>query len=197
MSSGSQDAGVKHYESDVGMARTQEAVRPLALKLAEHVLPFRGRQAPPFDLGHKRPLGIVRIRRDQVQFDVALPVWPGPRETRPAKVLKDCGGMVVDELLFLRRRVQLVQFCLPVGELQPHAGQYAAALNACQTLCLQSIMWATHNPQSATRTRQSRKGEKNHEGNGLTYDDTIADIYERLGQLIPGADGDIVPREGY
>jgi hypothetical protein len=104
MSSGSQDAGVKHHEADVGMARAQGAVRPLALKLTEHILPFRSRQTPPFDLDHQRLLGIIRVRRDQVQFDISFPVRLGARETCSAKVLKDRGSMGVDELALLRRR---------------------------------------------------------------------------------------------
>jgi len=38
--SASQHASVEQVEPDMGMARAQGAVRPLALQLAEHVLSF-------------------------------------------------------------------------------------------------------------------------------------------------------------
>lgn len=60
--SGGQKARVEHLKPDVGMARAQGAMGPLALKLAEHVLPFSHGQASPFDLGHQQALGIFRVR---------------------------------------------------------------------------------------------------------------------------------------
>ena len=64
--SASQNAGVEQVEPDIGIARAQGAVRPLALQLAERVLSFRDRYALPFHFGHEEPLAIVRVRRDQV-----------------------------------------------------------------------------------------------------------------------------------
>ena len=119
--SASQHASVEQVEPDMGMAGAQGAVRPLALQLAEHVLSFRDRYAPPFHFGHDEPLAIVRVRRDQVQFNIALPVPMGARKARPAKVLEHRGGMVVDQFTLLRRRVSPPQTLVRRMDAKPEA----------------------------------------------------------------------------
>jgi len=45
----------------------------------------------------------LRVRRDQVQLDVALPIALSAWEARPAIVFKDRRGMVMDEFPLVRR----------------------------------------------------------------------------------------------
>ena len=70
--------------------RPQGAARPPALKLAEHFLPQGGAQATPLHLGHEQSLGVVGVRCDQIELDVAFPVplrpgrAPGTRLRTPS-----------------------------------------------------------------------------------------------------------------
>ena len=98
-------ACVEHFETNAGIARAQRAARPLAFKLPKGVFPFTGGQAPPFYFGHKEALPVIRVWRNQVQFDVALPVTLGAREARSAIVFKHGGGVVMDEFTLLCGRV--------------------------------------------------------------------------------------------
>jgi hypothetical protein len=61
-----QNAGVEHVEADLKVAGAQGTMRPLAFKLAEHVLALRDRQATPFHFGHEQSLRIVRVGCDQI-----------------------------------------------------------------------------------------------------------------------------------
>lgn len=72
--SASENAGVEHFETDARIASAQSAARPLTFQLPEGVLPFTGGQTPPFYFGDEQSFGVIRVRRDQIQFDIALPI---------------------------------------------------------------------------------------------------------------------------
>jgi hypothetical protein len=114
------------------MARAQGAMRPLTLKSAQHALPFRNGQTSPFDLGHQQSLGIFRVRGDQIQFDIALPITSGAGVTRPAKILKHRGGMFMNEFPLLRRRIGRPLASMGRIDAEPEA--HRRVLNAIESL---------------------------------------------------------------
>ena len=114
-----QPAGVENIEPDFGVTPPQGTLRPLAFKLAQHVLPLHHSQATPFHLGHEQSLAVVGVGRDQIQFDVAFPIPLRARKARPAHIFKHRCGVVVNELPLFLDRIDRI--------------------DACQTLCLPDI----------------------------------------------------------
>jgi hypothetical protein len=75
-----------------------------------------GAEFAPLHFGHDEGLRGLRVFSDEVKFDVLFPVAAGAGETGAAGVLKDAGGVVVDEF----------------------------RNNSPQTLCSPSIMFPVH-----------------------------------------------------
>ena len=114
-----QPAGVENLEPDFGVTPPQGTLRPLAFKLAQHVLPLHHSQPTPFHLGHEQLLAVVGVGRDAIQFDVAFPIRLRARKARPAHIFKHRCGVVVNELPLFLDRIDRI--------------------DACQTLCLPDI----------------------------------------------------------
>ena len=79
---------------------------------------------------------------------------PSPQQPRFA----DASSAIDDQqAALLRRFIQLPQFCFPVDEIESHAGQGTSGNNACQTLCLTSIIPASRDrgPRICQNSRMS------------------------------------------
>jgi hypothetical protein len=79
------------------VAHAKGTIGPLVCKFPERNLPFRSSQVPPFHLSHEQLLAVIGIRRDQVQFDVPLPISLGAVKLGRASVFENRGSVVMDE----------------------------------------------------------------------------------------------------
>lgn len=77
-------------------------MRPLGFQLTLHVLALSGGQATPLHFSDEQALGVLRIGRNQIQFDMMLPLALRTEETRSAKVFKYRRGVVMNEFVLER-----------------------------------------------------------------------------------------------
>jgi hypothetical protein len=71
---GAQNARVEHVEPDPAVLRTKRTALPPRFQVSAHRVAFHNRQLAPLHLCDQEALRVVRVRRDQVEFDAPLPV---------------------------------------------------------------------------------------------------------------------------
>jgi hypothetical protein len=140
---GGQQGGVEYFESHQGIIGAQRTARPFALQLSKDVLAFLDGQMTPLHFGHKKSLGVLRVRCHEIQLDTALPVPLRAGKSGPAEVLEDGRGVVMDELALLLCGVSTPERLMRRIHAKPEAhGRVGdlAAFYVCQALCSLSIM---------------------------------------------------------
>jgi rhodanese-related sulfurtransferase len=89
--------GIEDIESHLRALLAKRGAFPFLFELYEYMGLLRCTEFAPLHLGHDQAFGVLGVFCDEVEFDVFFPVASGAREAGAAGVLKDAGGVVVDE----------------------------------------------------------------------------------------------------
>ena len=72
-----------------------------------------------FRLSHQKPVRIIGVRTDEIDFQVFLPVSPGSRISAPAPILKHGSRVPVNQQVFFLQRVGAPQTAMGRMHAEP------------------------------------------------------------------------------